>query len=187
MQKEEIIQLQRLICYNNDQKAYKRLYLYFFKRLYGFAKSLTKHPEPAEEIVEDVFINLWQKRKKLTDIRNLKVYLFVAVRNRAFNFLQAQSKDMLSLFEDYPVSMNRSPMDPEKILLSKELEENMNRAVEQLPPRCKMIFKMVRFEKLKYKEVAEILNISPRTVDSQMTIAVKRLSEFISSYRSSEE
>lgn len=176
---EEIAELQRRIALHSDQKALEKLYLFFYPRLVQFAVTFVVQAPVAEEIVEDVFIKIWERRASLTEISNLKVYLFVAVKNRAMNYIQWKSKDIIAYMEIYPVQLSVSQETPENVLMTKELSARINRAVDALPPKCKMIFQLVREERLKYKEVAEILNISPRTVDTQMTIATKKIAASI--------
>ncbi len=182
MNPEDIKELQDRMSEYADQQAFEKLYVHFYQRLLHFACSFTKERAAAEEIVEDVFVKLWERREKMAAINNLQVYLFVAIRNRALNFLDWKSRDMISYLDKYPENIRTSQDTPESMLMTKEMAAQINKAVETLPPRCKIIFKMVREERLKYKEVAEILNISPRTVDTQMTIAVKKLSAAINLY-----
>ncbi|MGH2644039.1 MAG: sigma-70 family RNA polymerase sigma factor, partial [Chitinophagaceae bacterium] len=105
--------------------------------------------------------------------------------NRALNYLEWRSKDIISYFEAYPVDIPTSQNTPDNLLMTKEMATRINQAVELLPLRCKLIFKLVREDQLKYKEVAEILNISPRTVDTQMTIATKKIASTINLYLTS--
>ncbi|HLR38022.1 MAG TPA: RNA polymerase sigma-70 factor [Chitinophagaceae bacterium] len=185
MKPEKIRVLQCQMADFSRQKAFEELYVYFYNKLLPFAISFVKQKEPAEEVVEDVFIQLWKNRKDAKEIKNLKVYLFVAVRNRALNFLKWKNKEILLYFETFPENINTLQTTPESLLMTKEMAEKIDKAIENLPPRCKIIFKMVREEGLKYREVGEILDISPRTVDSQMTIATKRLSAAITIYTTS--
>lgn len=185
MSQEDIINLQQSIAFNSDQKALEKLYLYFYPKLFPFTNALVRQAESAEEIVEDVFIRLWENRSELTKINNLQVYLFVAVRNRALNYLEWKSKDIISYFESYPVDIPVSQETPDSLMMTKEMATRINQAVELLPLKCKLIFKLVREDGLKYREVAEILNISPRTVDTQMTIATKKIASAINFYLTS--
>ncbi len=185
MQPEEIIVLQKQLAEYDDTKAFEALYMYFYKKLLHFAISFTKQRETAEEIVADVFIKLWEKRESAAGIRNLQVYLFIAIRNRALNFLEWKSRNVLSYFESYPENIQAFQTTPESVLMTREMADRINKAVDSLPPKCKVIFKLVREEGMKYREVAEILGISPRTVDTQMTIATKKLAAAITLYTTS--
>lgn len=185
MAPEEIYELQCLISNNSDTRALEKVYLYFYPKLFSFTKTLVSQAEPAEEIVEDVFIRLWENRAELLRINNLKVYLFVAVRNRALSYLEWKSRDIISYCETYPVDIPTSHNIPDNLMMTKEMAMKINQAVDSLPPKCKLIFKLVREEQLKYREVADILNISPRTVDTQMTIATKKIASAINLYLTS--
>ena len=174
-------QLLELIS-TGDQAAFRQLYIHFYKRLYHFALSLVKTRESAEEIVEDVFVRIWQQKENLHTIRNLRVYLYTAVKNSSLNYLSQKARQSITEpFDHIHIGMNDSAITPEQILITAEIHQKIQQAVEALPPRCKMIFKLVREDGLKYKEIAEVLNISVNTIDAQMAIAVKRITGAIGS------
>lgn len=182
---EEITRLQQEVSDHGDQRALEKLYTYFYGKLFRFTVALVRQAEVAEEIVEDIFVRLWERRTTLPEITNLQVYLFVASRNRALNYLDWKSRDVISYVEIYPVDISVSQETPDNLLMTKEMSARINQAVDALPAKCKLIFKLVREEKMKYREVAEVLNISARTVDTQMTIAMKKLAATITLYTSS--
>lgn len=159
-----------------SQSAFRQVYLAFYGRLYQFALAIVKTREPAEEIVEDVFIRIWQQREGVPSIRNLRVYLYTATKNTALNYLSQKARASITEpFDHIQIELNGSAITPEQILITAEMYQKIQKAVESLPPRCKMIFKLVREDGLRYKEIAEILNISVNTIDVQMAIAVKRI------------
>ncbi|MFT4094755.1 MAG: RNA polymerase sigma-70 factor [Niabella sp.] len=158
--------------------SFAHLYALLFKRLYHFAFSIIRVPEVAVEVVEDVFLKLWMQRDQLAEIKNLPVYLYVAVKNRALNRLETKAKELhLSGLDHLVPDMASVENDPLTEMISSEMLKRVNHAIENLPPRCKMIFKLVREDGLRYKEVAAILNISVNTIDVQMAAAVKRICE----------
>lgn len=160
----------------NDESALAELYHYYYKRLIQFAKSIVHTNELAEEIVEDVFIKLWCNRISICDIRNLNVYLYTAVKNTSLNTLSQKAKQLLSSpFDFLNIELENELNNPDDLMITAEMMQKMHRVIDGLPPRCKMIFKLVREDSLKYKEVAEILRISVNTVDAQMAIAVKKI------------
>ena len=164
------------------QAAFRKLYVLFYKRLFQFAFAIVKTREPAEEIVEDVFVKLWQKNVEARSIRNLRVYLYTATKNTALNYLSKKAKESITEpFDHIQIGLNGSAVTPEEILITAEMYKKILTAVEALPPRCKMIFKLVREDGLRYKEIAEILNISVNTIDAQMAIAVKRIATALQS------
>ena len=167
--------IQSLIA-EGDEKALASLYQLFSKRLLHFATLLTRSAELAEEIVEDTFVKLWSNRAEIRNIHNLNVYLYVAVKNRSLNAIARKAKELVNIPFDYlDIEITEPTVDPYSLLITSEMMQRMQQAVEALPPRCKMIFKLIRQDGLSYKEVADILNISVNTIDVQMAIAVKKI------------
>jgi RNA polymerase sigma-70 factor (ECF subfamily) len=159
-----------------DESAFTQLYLHFGKKLNLFAASLVRSREIAEELVEDVFVKLWASRQRITDIENITVYLYVAVKNKSLNKLSQKANELITApFDFLDTTTDEFASDPYDLMITSEMMAQMQHAIEALPPRCKMIFKLVREDGLKYKEVAEILNISVNTIDVQMAIAVKKI------------
>ncbi|HXD79509.1 MAG TPA: RNA polymerase sigma-70 factor [Puia sp.] len=159
-----------------DQFAFKQVYAGFCKRLFQFAFAIVKSREPAEEIVEDVFVRFWQQQASVSSIRNLRVYLYTATKNTALNYLSKKARESIAEpFDHIHIELSASGISPEEILITAEMYQRLQEAVEALPPRCKMIFKLVREDGLRYREIAEILNISVNTIDVHMAVAVKRI------------
>ena len=167
--------LQEQIARNDDTFAYKELFVSFYNPLLRFAITLVKSREQAEEIVSDVFINVWEKRKRINSITNLKVYLFIAVKNTSLNYLSKQNKNLTDSVDDAAMEFKSIYFDPEQLMVTAEMVALIRAAIEELPPKCKLIFKLVKEEELKYRDVAEILNISVKTVESQLAIALKKI------------
>lgn len=168
--------LQERIALYNDEQAFKELYYLFYNKLFHFAYAFIKNKERAEEITEDVFINLWRNRSHLTEIKNIKVYLYTATKNNSLNYIAKRAHEITTApYDDISIDIAEYDATPEQILISSEMLNKLNRAIDDLPPRCKIIFKLIREDGLKYKEVAEILNLSVNTIDAQMAIAVKRI------------
>jgi RNA polymerase sigma-70 factor (ECF subfamily) len=139
--------------------------------------------EAAEEIVSDVFVKIWNRRAELEKITNLEVYLFVAVKNHSLNYLDQYSSLRISpINEETGIAELTNSVDPEKTMEWKEILFRMDQEVSRLPDQCRRIFKLIKEEGFKYKDVAEILNISPRTVETQLFRAMKRLNEVIGPY-----
>ena len=160
----------------NDEAAFTQLYLHFGKKLTHFATSLLRSKETAEELTEDVFVKLWANRSHITEIENITVYLYVAVKNKALTSLSLKARQLvLAPFDFLDTSVDEFAVDPYEVMITSEMMNRMHHAVDALPPRCKMIFKLIREDGLKYKEVAQILNISVNTIDVQMAIAVKKI------------
>ena len=171
----QLKELQRMIA-NGNEAAFTQLYLHFGNKLIQFAVSLIRSKEIGEELVEDLFVKLWSNRLRIEEIENLTVYLYVSVKNRALNTLSHKAHALIAApFDDLDTSVHEFAADPYDLLITAEMMLRMKEAVDSLPPRCKMIFRLIREDGLKYKEVAEILNISVNTIDVQMAIAVKKI------------
>ena len=171
--------LQQQIALFNNQQAYSELFLHFYPSLQQFAFSFLKSKQLSEEAVSDVFIKIWENRKTLHTITNLKFYLFTSTRNSALNYLKKQKGSQNLLPDDYWVELNSVFFDPWQLMITAEMIRKIQEAVQSLPPRCKLIFKLVKEEELKYREVAELLNLSVKTVENQMTIALKKIGSAI--------
>lgn len=166
------------IAQNSDQRAYKELFEAFYDSLYQFALSYVKSGDLADEVVSDVFIKIWKKREGLLRIRNLRLYLFTSTRNTALNYLKRKDPESLAP-ENYRVQLQSVYFDPERLMLTAEMVNLVQQAIRQLPPRCQLIFKLVKEEGLKYREVADLLEISTKTVEAQMTIALSRIGSVV--------
>ncbi len=179
MDQQEIQECLFRIASEEDSMSFKRLYHHYFSRLFQFSFVIVHAKEPAEEIVNDVFINLWRRRSQLYRIENPDVYFYVAVKNKSLDYL---SKNHLKEFVDLQQISEgylQFSIDPEEIMITKELKKKIEAEVDQLPSRCKLIFKLIREDGLKYREAAAILNLSIKTIEAQMAIAVKRLSGLV--------
>lgn len=161
----------------DDQQAYKELYTSLYAYLFGFARTIVPCRETAEEIVSDVFIKLWERRKELEKIENLRVYLYVATRNVAFNYLDKQKRTPTHShsIDDINAEFTSIYFDPEQLLITADMLALIQKAIDQLPPKCKMIFKLVKDDGLKYREVAEVLSLSVKTVENQLAIALEKI------------
>src|SRR5215213_7627072 len=170
--------IQNRIALQSDEQAYEELFRYFYSSLYQFALSFVKTGQLAEEVVSDVFIRIWQKRSALARILDLKLYLFISTKNTALNYLRQQKRDTL-LPDDYRVQLRSIYFDPEELLITAEMVNRIQQAINQLPPRCQLIFKLIKDDGLKYKEVANLLNLSLKTVENQMTLALRKIGSAI--------
>jgi len=176
----KIIDLQYRIARLDDQQAYRELYTSLYSYLFGFAKTIVQSRESAEEVVSDVFIKLWERRKELEKIENLKVYLYVATRNIAFNYLDKQKRNSTNSIDDVEAEFTSIDFDPEQLLITADMLALIQKAIDQLPPKCKIIFKLAKEDGLKYREVAEVLNISAKTVENQLAIALYKIGTAVS-------
>ena len=175
----EVKELQLKISQDADQHAFGQLYIAFMPYLLRFANSIIRDNELAEEIVSDVFIRVWQNRADIGKIENFKLYLYVGTKNTSLNYLSRHfRKDIISL-EEMSMNISLSPYNPEQLLITSEAVKKIDNEIQKLPPRCKLIFKLVKEDRLRYNDIARLLNISVKTIDNQMAIALKKISTAI--------
>jgi len=175
------LQIQNLLdrISKNDEKALQQLFELYGDGLLRFSVSIIKKKELAEEVVCDVFFQLWLQRKKISSIENIKAYLFTATKNTTLNYLEKEKRVRFSSLDDISVTLPIDEICPETELISAELRNAIEQAIQHLPERCKLIFSLAKIEQFKYKEIAQILGISVKTIDHQLTIALKKIGEAI--------
>lgn len=174
--------LQKRIALYEDMKAYKELYTLLFDGLHRFSYSIVKSKEVAEEIVSDVFIKIWQIRDKLPEINNLKVYLYTITKNFSLNYIHRSYKNSSISINDMDIEPIIEVHTPEELCISAEIVNKIKMTIRQLPPQCRIIFQLVKEDGMKYKEVAEILNISVFTVRNQLAIGIRKISDALPAY-----
>jgi RNA polymerase sigma-70 factor (family 1) len=171
--------LQSRISRFDDQLAYKELFTSLHPSLFQFVTGIVKSRQSAEEIVSDLFMKIWEKRNTLEEIKNLRVYCFVAARHLSINQLEKQKRHHHSDIDDYKTRLFHCAPDPEECMISAEMLRLIHNVVEDLPPRCKLSFKLVKEHGFKYREAAEILQVSEKTIENQLSIALKKISAAI--------
>jgi len=175
----ELFELQRRIAVYEDESAYKELFSRLYSPLKKFASGFLRSAETAEETVSDVFMEIWRRRAELMDIEDLKVYMYICVRNASLRKLQLQKKDTTVSLDDFSYEFTSTYISPEDAILTSELLQKIQTVINELPPRCKVVYKLAKEDKLRYKEISAILNISVKTVDNQLAMALKRIASAI--------
>ncbi|WP_341839841.1 RNA polymerase sigma-70 factor [Chitinophaga caseinilytica] len=171
---KHIRELQAQIARCDSEQAFASLFRLFYDRLIRFCQQYVHSREAAEEVVSDVFVRIWERRAQLMEVANLEVYLFVSVRNAAYNYLEKYSVMRVMPMGNGEWELSNGN-DPGRDLEWKEMVARLDREVNQLPDQCRKVFRLIKEEGFRYKEVAQILNISPRTVETQLVRAVRRL------------
>lgn len=162
------------IAEHSDQAAFDELFTCYFTGLVSFAGSILKDRQLAEEVVEDVFIKLWQNRTTMLSIKNISYYIYTATKYAAINALKSHRKVFYESFGD---DIQLTYASPETSFISHENISFITGAVNGLPPKCRLIFRLIKEEGLKYDEVARLLQLSVKTVEGQMSIAIKKLTQ----------
>ncbi len=167
-------QLLELIRQDDDRLAFGELYNRYWEKIFILAANALASPEEAEECVQDIFFSLWNRRKQLHLQHSLYTYLAVAVKYRVINILdkayrQKQRASKMLIEDSYEPSA-------ETLLLEKELLLRLENAVNLLPEKCKLVFRMSREQGKTHKQIAEELQISEKTVNNHLTKALKDIS-----------
>lgn len=164
------------IARHDDARAFRRLFETLYPELMQFALYYVKVRETAEEIVQDVFLKIWQIRGTLPAILNFRAYLFTTTRNRCLNHLQRKSQSVpLQLDSAAAADAVGDDNDPQQALELADTQQRIRAAVDALPPQCRLIFQLVKEQGFSYREVADLLTLSPRTVETQIGIALKKI------------
>ncbi|MFC2138398.1 RNA polymerase sigma-70 factor [Bacteroidota bacterium] len=166
---------------SGDEYAFEFIYNQFYTSLCVFAARIIKDKNAAEEIVQDVIINIWEKKLDINIETSFKLYLFKSVHNRSLNYLKRrklESECMLSLsnrLKDFYIHHSDE-------IVNKELDNKINEAIEKMPEQTKKIFKQSRFEGLKYKDIAVIEDMTVKGIEFHMSKALKFLKKELSEY-----
>jgi RNA polymerase sigma-70 factor (family 1) len=160
---------------NDDYRAFTELFKRYWLILYKTATHYIKDNEAAEEIVHDLFVNIWKGRQTL-QIEDFKSYLKLATRYEVFHQIKKRRASPLSYYEEVPENNNNTSVNSGyESIRSRELEIELEKHLVQLPDRCREIFLLSRREHLSNTEIAEKLGISKRSVENQITNALKYL------------
>lgn len=162
-----------------DAAAYKSLFFCLFPSLQQFAYAILHSRQVAEETASDVLMDVWVRRSKLLEIENLKYYLYTCVKNAAVRKLKHENRASRIPFDELEVEIASDYCTPEERCHTNELEQDIYNAIQQLPPRCKMIYKLAKEDKLRYAEIAGLLGVSIKTIDNQLSIALQKIATTI--------
>jgi RNA polymerase sigma-70 factor (family 1) len=159
----------------HDDRAFRRLFEAMYPELMRFALYYVKARETAEEIIQDVFLKIWQMRATLLTILNFRAYIFTTTRNQCLNHLQKKSQSVQTQFDsESELDAVGTDDNPQQALELADMQQRIKVAVDALPPQCRLIFQLVKEQGFSYREVADLLTLSPRTVETQVGIALKK-------------
>ena len=164
-----------LIAEQDDEAAFGHIFKLFYPKLLVFTQAICKSRELAEEVVDNVFLKLWENRKMLPAIKNLNYYLFVAAKHTALDYFEKTKKQASLSLDEIEVEFGDLRINPENTLISAETIRIIQAVIDSLPPRCRLIFRLVKEDGLKYREAAELLNVSIKTIETQMSLALSKV------------
>ena len=171
LDKDDLIERLR----RGDEAAFDAIFRAWYPSLVRAAESLVRSRAVAEEVVQDVMLELWKRRENIATDSSPQAYLFQSTRNRSLNYLRHQRVE-----RDAEPQLSRDEgveSTAHSLVVEEEIHVAMKRAVDRLPVRCREVFELSRTHQLKYSEIAEVLGISIKTVEAQMGKALRILRE----------
>lgn len=164
-----------------DITAFEMFFKTYYQPLCNYAYSFIQDKDEAEEIVQSTFISMWEKKDRLDIKTSLKSYLYTMVRNTSLNVIKHEKIKQKFVGEALAIE-DRTYESVTQSVLSSELDEKIQQAISTLPEQCRLVFKLSRFEELKYSEIAEQLGISIKTVENHMGKALRIMRDQLKDY-----
>nr|WP_295923981.1 RNA polymerase sigma-70 factor [uncultured Dyadobacter sp.] len=166
-----------------DKKAFDVFFKYYYPKLIQFARIYVDSVPQAEDVVADVLTNILVNRKRVFILDHFESYLYFSVKNKAISSIKRQQRENPFLFDSSDIILNSmAETDPHEMLVGVELQDQVDEIIRQFPPKRKMVFQLIREEGFTYRQVAELMNISERTVEVHLKLAVKELREGIENF-----
>ncbi len=167
-----------------DRGLFNHFFNKYYPKLMWFALIYVKQHNLAEEIVSDVMLNLFRKCQKLAESENIEGYIFISVKNQSLKYLRKNKNHIfIENYENESDLVIPTYQTPEYEYISGEFHQVVRKAIDALPPKRKLVFCMIKEEGLKYQDVAKLFDLSVKTVETHMGLALKSINECIESYK----
>lgn len=173
----ELAVKQMVMISEGDQKSFQSIVYKYSDPLLTFSIGFVRKYEIAEEIVSDAFVTLWNQRDKINEIRDLKSYLYILVRNGSISQLRKMNGRKEINIDDIQEYYTLPVTGPETEDFTEEILDQINKAIDQLPPKCKIVFTLAKIQGMKYKEISEILDISVKTINNHIANALVHIAQ----------
>jgi len=157
--------------------SFEMLFTKYYQDLCSFSNLIISNQQLAEEVVADVFVKIWQKKEKIDIKTSVKSYLYKSTKNTTISYIRKKRINEISLDEIFNLQEENSS-NPELLIIQDETLEQIKDVLSILPKKSKLVFQMHRFNQLKYKDIAEIMNVSVKSVEKHMSKSMKILREY---------
>jgi len=181
MNQSEALKILLVKIAEDNEEAFTKLFGIFFEKVFKYTGYYLKTDSIRQEITSDVFLTIWNNRKKLSNINNIESYLFILTKNKSLDHLDKMAR-LPEFTNDLTLEISSEFGSPETTLLKTELEEVINMAVKDLPERCQLVYLLSKEEGYTHSKIAQMLSISEFTVNAQMVIALKKMGLAIRKY-----
>lgn len=161
-----------------NERAFQLIFKRYYQRMFSFAGTVVKSPHVAEEIVQEVFIRLWEQREVLAEVKNPENYFFIVIRNHAFNYLRAAANEQ-NRREQLWEALEQRAVDASSSLEAQEAEQFFEKILAQLSPQQRKIFRMSREEGFSHQQIADELHLSKHTVKKHVADSLKILKAYL--------
>lgn len=173
----------------SNHPEFSEIYLKYFPKMVRFAREYVISTEDAQNIVQDLFLNLWEHRENLEAVSNLNAFLFTLTKNRCIDYYRRtyrmdRIKESLDTIHERELHLKMEALQQfdENMFSTNEIETILDRAVENLPEKCRQVFILSRMEGMKHEEIAQQLNISVNTVQNHIVTALRKLKVELKDY-----
>ena len=167
----------------DGERALKRLFDRYYPVLVSDLRRILPDEELSKDLAQEVFVELWNRKNELNIEQSLEAYLRRAARNKALNYLKKHQRVQLEDSSKWYDLEDESPEDRRKLAEKEDMESALHDAIDRLPEKCRAVFVLSRFEKMSHKEIAGELNISTKTIENQISRALRLLKEAMGEYR----
>lgn len=165
------------LAHGNSEKALEGIYYMYSESISRYILMYVRSKEVTEELLSDVFYTIWEKKEVASQLENFHAYIYSVAKFKALNYLRGQKVETVNL-DQIPIDIFAfTKTTAEEEYISQETINELNEAIEELPPKCKLAFKLVKEDNMKYKDAAEHLGISIKTLEIHLTTAMKKLKE----------
>ena len=161
-----------------EEASFRHFVSSYSKDLFYYAQCFVRTKETAEEVVSDVFLDVWWHREEIEEIKNIKAWLLTLTHNKAISYLRkAENSNEITSWEEIDsFQIIGNLQTPDEQMISKEEIAQINSLIQTLPPKCKVVFALAKIERLPYKEIADMLNISVKTINAHVAKALEIIS-----------
>ncbi|MDF9796417.1 RNA polymerase sigma-70 factor (family 1) [Catalinimonas alkaloidigena] len=186
-----IIDNKRLLFDNiaeGDKKAFDTFFAFYYQKLIQFALIFLNTEQEAEDVVAEVLTNMLAQRERVFKLNHFEAYLYASVKNKCLSFIRKQGKvNQYNQGFEQSIPFTTNTSDPYEKLVEEELSTLIQQVIINLPPRRKMVFQLIREENFSYRKVAELMDISERTVEVHLKLAIETLRTHIEKYGATEK